>query len=100
MAEKVTATLAIQPSPFSDKCCTRAYAAGWNACLEEFGKDAQRYRWIREHDAEGAICEPIQKMWANCKTLYPSPDEWDAAIDSQIAAERARTAVTRGGEES
>lgn len=53
-----------------------------NAGLE---KDAARYRWLRDNDGDGAISEPIQSMWANCKTEYPSAPEWDAAIDAALA---------------
>lgn len=51
--------------------------------VERLRKDAERYRWM-VHQPETAVSRSIQTMWANCKTNYPSPAEWDAAIDAAM----------------
>ncbi len=49
-------------------------------------EDAARYRWLIEN--AGHVNQHIQAMWSACKTPYPSPEEWSAAIDRARSAEK------------
>lgn len=53
--------------------------------IKELEADAARYRWVRANDGKDGYNPHIQSMWANCKTPYPSSDEWDAAIDRAMS---------------
>lgn len=59
--------------------------------LEQYRKDAERYRWLREQEAEQGLAVLHVSGWerpATCwATTYPDAELLDAAIDAAMAKE-------------
>ena len=57
--------------------------------LAQCKADAGRWQWVLSMEGRQTSSIHIQNMWAACKDRYPSPDEWNAAIDAARSAESA-----------
>lgn len=62
--------------------------------LEQYRKDAERYRWLREQEAEQGLAVLHVSGWeraATCwATTYPDAELLDAAIDAAMVKDRAQ----------
>ncbi|TLX52770.1 hypothetical protein DN824_21925 [Stutzerimonas nosocomialis] len=61
-----------------------------NARIAELERDARRYRWLREQEAERGIAVVCITGWERAATCWATtydPDDLDAAIDTTMTAQ-------------